>query len=142
MQNHEHGPADGFGAPWSKHDDSSSRVQLSANMTHRLEKLARLRIDPSRIKFPEDGRKYEGGYATVSRGFLASSPDDTKEQVLELNVGSLTSGYRPVMTEGDNEGRGAAGCDAERKPRNEVVAQEREQELDGETSGRREVSES
>lgn len=40
---------------------------------HRLEKLAPWRIDPVSIEFPEDGHRFEGGYATVSRGRLGSS---------------------------------------------------------------------
>lgn len=46
----------------------------------RLEKLAPWRIDPASIKFPEDGYRFEGRYATVFRGPLGCTPDDTIDQ--------------------------------------------------------------
>ncbi|KAG8912299.1 hypothetical protein FRC01_005169 [Tulasnella sp. 417] len=40
----------------------------------KLKKLAQWRIDPSLIESPEDAHEFRGGFATVSRAFLAPSP--------------------------------------------------------------------
>ncbi|KAG8909710.1 hypothetical protein FRC01_006775 [Tulasnella sp. 417] len=54
--------------------DSSSAFLHNSKLRNKLNKLARWRIDPSLIEFPEDAREFRGGFATVSRAFLAPSP--------------------------------------------------------------------
>ncbi|KAG8919101.1 hypothetical protein FRC01_001478 [Tulasnella sp. 417] len=43
-------------------------------LRNKLKKLEVWRIDPSLIEFPDDTREFRGGFATVSRAFLAPSP--------------------------------------------------------------------
>ncbi|KAG8922850.1 hypothetical protein FRC01_013527, partial [Tulasnella sp. 417] len=40
-----------------------------------MAKLAHRRLDPGRIEFPEDGREFRGGHATVSKGCMRGSLD-------------------------------------------------------------------
>ena len=46
----------------------------------KLDKLANWRIDPSSIEFPDGTREFSGGFATVSRGYLAPA-SGTKDSV-------------------------------------------------------------
>ncbi|KAG9027935.1 hypothetical protein FS837_004024 [Tulasnella sp. UAMH 9824] len=89
--------------PTSNHDDASSRTQLSANMTRRLEKLAPWRIDRSSLKFSKVGATFEGGCAVVSRALLYSSFGDAEDQVLESNTGGLMTSNRRSQSEDANE---------------------------------------
>ncbi|KIO17633.1 hypothetical protein M407DRAFT_32674 [Tulasnella calospora MUT 4182] len=135
MQNDEHSPTDTIPAPGSSPDDSPNRVQLSANMTARLEKLAPCRIDPSLIKFPKRGPKFVGGYAIVSRAFLASSLDDAKDRAVESSGKDLKSDGCTPKAENHNECREREGSNEEARPEQAVVAETQEQESDSETSG-------
>ncbi|KIO23009.1 hypothetical protein M407DRAFT_27512 [Tulasnella calospora MUT 4182] len=137
MQNDERSPTDAMSAPGSKPDDSG-RVQLSANMTRRLEKLAPWRISPSRIKFPESGRHFEGGYATVSQAFLGSSPGDAKDQLAESSGGS--PGPNLPRPEGADECREAEGSNEEPKPMDGGEAERQDQAFDDEASSPQKVS--
>ncbi|KAG8925664.1 hypothetical protein FRC01_009850 [Tulasnella sp. 417] len=49
----------------------------NAKLRTKLEKLARWRIDPSRIEIPTNAREFRGGYATVSQAFLAYASNDS-----------------------------------------------------------------
>ncbi|KAG8921277.1 hypothetical protein FRC01_000327, partial [Tulasnella sp. 417] len=81
--------------------DSPSAVPHSAKLRTKLEKLARWRIDPSLIDFPENSREFRGRYATVSQAFLtspskdseggANESEDTTDESLGSNAGNLPS---------------------------------------------------
>ncbi|KIO29011.1 hypothetical protein M407DRAFT_21910 [Tulasnella calospora MUT 4182] len=140
MQDNEHNPADTIRAPGSDHEDPSGKVQLSANTTRRLEKLAQWRIDPSFIKFPEGAPEFEGGYATVSRALLGSSPKDAADQVVESSPGNLKSNNYIPHLEGETRRREAEGSNEETRKKDEDGAGGLEHNSDGETSGRLRVS--
>ncbi|KIO29009.1 hypothetical protein M407DRAFT_21908 [Tulasnella calospora MUT 4182] len=139
MQNEEHSPADTFCAPGPDYEESASSVHLSANTTRRLKKLARWRIDPSLIEFPNGAPKFEGGYATVSRALLTFPMRDTKDQLAESNIGSgsLTSSSRVSNAGGHKEHQEGEGGKQKGKQKDAAPTEEEEQESDGETSGRR-----
>ncbi|KIO28997.1 hypothetical protein M407DRAFT_21898 [Tulasnella calospora MUT 4182] len=136
MQNEEHSPADAIHVPEPIHEGSTSGVQLSANMTRRLEKLERWRIDPSLIKLPDGAPKFEGGYAIVSRALLVSPSDDTEGQLVESNVRTLMSSLRVSNADGNEDRQEMAGGEQEGKPKDEVPTEGEDQGSDGETSTR------
>ncbi|KAG9042434.1 hypothetical protein FS837_010882 [Tulasnella sp. UAMH 9824] len=136
MPNDEHNSADPSHAPGSDHEDSSTRVELSANTRTRLEKLAPWRIDPAFLKFPQRGPRFEGGYAIVSRALLASSSDEIREQVVEPNRGNLKSNNRITKWQGDGGGQEAEEIREEEKHKDKDGVEAEAQESDDETSGR------
>ncbi|KAG9044166.1 hypothetical protein FS837_008699 [Tulasnella sp. UAMH 9824] len=123
MQAADRNPAHTIRAPGSNSEDAAKRVQLSANTTCRLEKLARWRIDPALIKFPKRGFDSEGG-----------------NQVMKPSSGCLKPDGRIARLEGDNKSQGAEGSKVERKLGNEEQVEREDQEFDDETCGRRKVS--
>lgn len=135
MQNDEYNPANSMSG--SEFQDSSRRVLLSPNTTHRLERLAHWRIDPSSIELPRGAPTFTGGYAVVSRALLSSSPDNTRDQVVASKDGNLKTssdiaslGDPGRLREAGEGNEGARNKDSE-------GPEGQEQEDDGEISGRR-----
>ncbi|KAG9042553.1 hypothetical protein FS837_010732 [Tulasnella sp. UAMH 9824] len=136
MQNDERNPADPIHVSETNHEDSPGRVQLSPNTIQRLEKLARWRINPASVKFPEGTLKFEGGYAEVSRALLLSSTDDPKDQDMESDVGTFMSSNGTSNADGKNERHELEGSDQEKRPKKEVAAEGEDQVSGDETSRR------
>ncbi|KAG8905830.1 hypothetical protein FRC01_008223, partial [Tulasnella sp. 417] len=72
---------------------------------NKLEKLARWRIDPSLIQFPEDAREFRGGFAIVSQAFLApsSSIEGTKNESEQTTADPLASDAPNTHSNGDTQ---------------------------------------
>ncbi|KAG9042552.1 hypothetical protein FS837_010731 [Tulasnella sp. UAMH 9824] len=115
MENEENNLADPIRASESSLEDSSGRVELSANTIHRLEKLARWRIDPASVKFPQGALKFQGGYAEVSRALLGSSTDATGDHIMDSNFGSFMSSDGASKAAGNKERQEVEGSDEEGK---------------------------
>ncbi|KAG9030182.1 hypothetical protein FS837_003346 [Tulasnella sp. UAMH 9824] len=126
--------------PTSNHDDASSRTQLSANMTRRLEELASWRIDPSLLKFSKLGANFEGGCAVVSQALLYSSSDAANDQVLESNNGGLMTSNRASQSEDANERREQEASGDEGRNTTEGATGGQEHEDNPETSEGRKLA--
>ncbi|KAG9044168.1 hypothetical protein FS837_008701 [Tulasnella sp. UAMH 9824] len=128
MPNDKHDGADAIAASGTIHEDSSNTIQLSENTKTRLERLSGHRIDPALLKSPKGGPNFEGGYAIVTRAFLASSSNHAREQVVEPSGRDLNPDNRSAELQGDNGGEEPEGRNEEAKPK--------DNESDDETSGR------
>ncbi|KAG9025222.1 hypothetical protein FS837_005039, partial [Tulasnella sp. UAMH 9824] len=131
MQNNEYSRADMIRVAGFKQKDSATVMKLSANTMRRLKKLAPWRIDPASIVFPKGAFMFEGGYATVVRGRLASSTDDTRDQ-RESSSESATPNDHLAKLEGDSERRHAEPDNGRMNYDDEVGAEGQEWRSDGE----------
>ncbi|KAG9041138.1 hypothetical protein FS837_012689 [Tulasnella sp. UAMH 9824] len=132
MQNDKHSLTDTSHALGSDYNGSHSKILLSANMTHRLEKLVRWRINPSLIKFSEGGGQSKGGYGTVSRALLRSSVNGTEDKHMESNTAGATSGNHISELEGNNES-GKAEVNEEREDESAAEGERQTQGSDDKT---------
>ncbi|KIO33113.1 hypothetical protein M407DRAFT_17978 [Tulasnella calospora MUT 4182] len=73
MQEDDSHDANSNRAPGCDQGGAAGRFQPSAKLIEKMEQLAKWRIDPSLIEFPEDAGELQGGHATVSRAFLNPS---------------------------------------------------------------------
>ncbi|KAG9025319.1 hypothetical protein FS837_004966, partial [Tulasnella sp. UAMH 9824] len=133
--------------------EASPGVPLhSSKLRNKLQKLARWRIDPSLIEFPQDAREFSGGFAKVSQGLLTSpsraeedvnESEDTTDEPLSSKAGGPQSdidsqvpgeNYRSDHEETDGqtadggndhtEGEGTKDNDKELKPYGQTLIQE------------------
>ncbi|KAG9031507.1 hypothetical protein FS837_002957 [Tulasnella sp. UAMH 9824] len=72
-QQDNHYDADSNRSPESEQGGVAGRFHPSVKLMEKMEKLAKWRIDPSLIEFPNDTVELHGGHATVSRAMLNAS---------------------------------------------------------------------
>ncbi|KIO33115.1 hypothetical protein M407DRAFT_17980 [Tulasnella calospora MUT 4182] len=92
MQEDDSHDANSNRAPGCDQGGAAGRFQPSAKLIEKMEQLAKWRIDPSLIEFPEDADELQGGHATVSRAFL--NPSNTSGKTDESD--GRSSGQKVV----------------------------------------------
>ncbi|KIO23331.1 hypothetical protein M407DRAFT_27179 [Tulasnella calospora MUT 4182] len=117
-ENHDGGPR----SSGSDKGDSDTPFQLSAKLMSKMNELEERRIDPSLIKFPENGCQFHGGHATVSRAVLVLGSDEGSD----TNKGSdpnkrNDANERSGVEESENTRDGARGSHSN-APRGKAVA--------------------